>query len=106
MELEAANLEVDHTRYDERADLRRCERTLLQPRPQPPDYAPHSTLKLRQLRLLMLWESCEAMKLKQGTLTSVHPVDANASAVARREALRLESAAAVEMARLAGLRVP
>jgi hypothetical protein len=88
-------------------------RAMNAPAPQPPDYAAHTTLKARQLRLLMLWESCEAMKLKQETLERIaaprvntHPIDVNPPARALREALALESVESIAMARQAGLETP
>jgi hypothetical protein len=33
------------------------------PPPQPPSYAPHLTLDARRLRMLMEWDSIEALKL-------------------------------------------
>ncbi len=62
MELEAAEIEDVAAHYSDPGSGE-ARRALLRIPPQPPDYAPHSTLKLRQLRLLMLWESCEALKL-------------------------------------------
>lgn len=40
-----------------------CRALILTPPPQPPVYTPHFTLNERRLRMLMEWESCEALKL-------------------------------------------
>lgn len=40
-----------------------CRALILAPRAQPPSYAPHLTLDERRLRMLVEWESIEALKL-------------------------------------------
>lgn len=40
-----------------------CRALILTPRPQPPSYEPHLTLDERRLRMLVEWESIEALKL-------------------------------------------
>jgi len=40
-----------------------CRALILTPPPQPPSYAPHLTLDERRMRMLMEWESIEALKL-------------------------------------------
>jgi hypothetical protein len=40
-----------------------CRALILTPRPQPPEYLPHTTIDTRRLHLLMLWDSEEALKL-------------------------------------------
>lgn len=40
-----------------------CRALILTPPPQAPEYAPQVTLDERRLRMLVEWESCEALKL-------------------------------------------
>jgi hypothetical protein len=40
-----------------------CRALIMAPRPLPPSYAPHLTLDERRLRMLVEWESIEALKL-------------------------------------------
>lgn len=40
-----------------------CRALILTPPPQPPDYAPHLSLDARRLRMLVEWDSCEALKM-------------------------------------------